>query len=308
MVPTLTLCTPSDSKLNGPCLKTVPTDYTRYNLQTTIGMFDMPSNAFSESAPPHFRLDSLPGEVLSRIMTYMMVSGTPVYFWLYLQFSRNGKFQEAEKERLAHSKVPRPRRTLWIQNLPENQREHYLDWRAATSTSRRLRECGTPAFFRQKEFIVPTTMLQALQEDEVRSSTFDMAVNSIEDIVVPIDNFVSSTSFIALPKYHHFKRLKTLTIDAGSSVKRIMDGTVYRPSPKLEGSRYIAPRPLAPPKELLDLLARLGLRHDQIELRLIATVREDSEVDSIVNCIVRKIYPDLRLLIRRRAKPGDPPL
>ena len=134
----------------------------------------------------------------------------------------------------------------------------------------------------------------------IQSSTYDMAVDRIENILVPIDNFITAANFIALPKYHHFTRLKTLTIDAGSSVRSILDSQSFHGAWSIEPTRY------PPPEELLDLLARLGLRPNKTELRLVTRSKDVSEVNSLIRSLERNVYPVLRLLIWRRAEPEDP--
>ena len=142
-------------------------------------------------------------------------------------------------------------------------------------------------------------MLAELQESKIRASIFEWAVDRIENIMVPIDNFTPAANFIVLPRYHHFTRLKTLTIQAGSSVRRILD------SQSFHGAWSIEPTLYPPPKELLDMLARLGLRLSETELRLVARNIDVSEVDSLIRDMERNVYPFLRLLIWRRAEPED---
>ena len=51
-----------------------------------------------DSITPPLTLASLPNEVLTIIMTYAMANDVPVYFWLYLENSRDGKAREAATE------------------------------------------------------------------------------------------------------------------------------------------------------------------------------------------------------------------
>ena len=106
------------------------------------------------------RLEILPGEILSKIMRFTMMSDTPVYFWLFLDLD----YKSSEVDRLvgrSHSRQS-TRAFLYRFTLPEAQEEHVLDWRLATSVSRRLRLYGKPAFFNFKEFIIPPNMLRTL--------------------------------------------------------------------------------------------------------------------------------------------------
>ena len=260
----------------------------------------MPSHSdASNSAVLPAGLDTLPGEVLTKILTFTMASDTPVYFWLYLQSSRNREYLRAGMEESLKSQAYWFQRSSRSPALPANQVEHHSDWCIATSVSRRMRESGVPAFFRHKTFIVPPDMLADLQESKIRVSIIGCAVDRIENIMVPIDNFTLASNFIILPRYHHFTRLKTLTIQAGSSVRRILDSQSFHGAWSIEPTLY----PL--PEELLDMLARLGLRLSETELRLVARNIDVSEVDSLIKNMERNVYPFLRLFIWRRAESED---
>ena len=245
-------------------------------------------------------LCSLPVELLSEIMTFAMASDTPVYFWLYLKYSRNSMIREAETARLRsrQSCISSP---VWMEMMPQNQKKHYSDWRAATSTCRGLKKSAISAFFRHKSFVIPPWMLAELRDGKVPSSSFDMAVESIENVVVPIYNLTRSTDFIALPKYHHFRKLKILTFDGGFNMMDVMNGEQYDTSRK----DYIAPSPVQPPQEFLNLLALLGLRLDQIEFRFLLRIKDESGAQSMFRTIEKNVYPFLHVLIQRRAKASD---
>ena len=213
---------------------------------------DLPSYTNSNGAAARpVGLGSLPSGVLSRIMSFTMASDVPVYFWLFLQFSRTGKFHEAAKDKCLEQERLHNSRPEWCRTtspLVESQEEHYSDWRIATGTCHQLRECGMSAFFSEKVFIIPPGMIQTLWDGKVHSPSFEMAGNTIQKVVAPLDNYRNATGFMALPKYHHFKTLTTLTIDTPHSAQRIVDG-----------HKWDRPWPQEPPTELLNLLARLGL-------------------------------------------------
>ena len=240
-------------------------------------------------------LDTMPGEILTKILTFTMASDTPVYFWL-LQLARNGESHKGGIQRSFRPRAYLFPRILWGSTLSADQDEHYSDWRIATSISRRMRKSGIPAFFREKTFLVRHNMLADLIEGEYRSSTYDMAVDMIEKIVVPIGDFKDPVRFIALPKYHFFTQLKTLTIDAGWSIRRIRDNQTWSTGT----TRY------PPPKELLDLLACCGLRQSETELRIVTSIKDVSEVNSLIRSLERNVYPILRQLGGRRTGPEDP--
>lgn len=253
-----------------------------------------PKATHDGSAPP-VRLDTLPGELLSKILTFAMASDVPVYFWLFMNFTRDVR---SHTNKGGHMFPSQPTGAfLHDVSLPENQKEHYLDWRIVTSISHDLRSYGEPAFFHSKTFIIPPTMLRVLQDSKARSSNFDMAIERIQHIAVPVSNFVNGSDFITLPKYHFFTRLSTLTIRAPDSTGRILDAYAWDRQ-----------WPRETPMELLELLRRLGLRVDRIEVKLVVIEKEEDEVPLCIDNLERGVYPLLRTLVRRRAKPGDPPV
>ena len=242
------------------------------------------------------QLLSLPYELLCEIMTFTMASETLVYFWPFLDIARYLNLCGMGQERgyATPSEIKSP--YLPNSRCPESQREHHLDWLMATGTCHRLRECGRPAFFRDKVFIIPPITLRVLLDGKARSSNFDMAMHWIHEIVVPASKFLSGTDFMILPKYHRFTRLRTLTIWAPASADSI-----------LEAHERDRPWPQVPPKELLILLGQLGLRVNDIKVKLIIIAKGKSEVPSIIDNMEESVYPQLQTLIRRRMRSGDPP-
>lgn len=230
----------------------------------------------------------LPSEILTEIMSFAMASDVPVFFWVFRDL--NDTFEDLLKQRGDSKTLPR----FYI--FPESQHQHLLDWVGVTGTCRRLREYGIPAFFREKSFLVPPRMLRGLLDGGIRSSNFDMAMDCIRKVVVPVDSFINGSDFMMLPKYHRFTRLRTITVRALDSRYEILDD-----------KRREKPWPQETPKELHDLLRQLGLRVDITRLKLVIMASEESVVPSLIESMEQGIYPLLRTLIHRRAKPGVAP-
>lgn len=66
---------------------------------------------------PSTGISTLPGEVLSKILTFAVASDTPVYFWLFpsLNFDSLDRKDYGKKEQSGYLRIPR------------NQREHHRD-------------------------------------------------------------------------------------------------------------------------------------------------------------------------------------
>ena len=242
----------------------------------------------NDSPACRVQLLSLPGELLAKIMAFAMASDVPVYLWLFRNIARDSSFAQKNRDTKLYLPVDL---SPTCKDFPTYQERHLLDWLCVTGTCHRLRRIGMPAFFREKEFLIPPTMLRGLQDGTIRSSNLDMAKDCIREVVVPVSNFVNGTGFMSLPKCHHFTRLSTLTILAPSDERRILQRHVKDKA-----------RPQEPPKELRDLLGQLGLRINEIKLRLVIVADTKSDVTSVIDSMERGVYPLLRTLIQRRVK------
>ena len=250
----------------------------------------------SDDSPASLPL--LPGELLAKIMSFVMASDVPVFLWLFRNLDRTYCFKDLLEGRgdtryLLEGKGDT--RYLFHDHrhhtFPQSQRQHLLDWICVTGTCRRLREYGIPAFFCTKSFVVPPRMLSGLLDGRIRSSSLDMAMDWIRRIVVPVNSVINGTDFMMLPKYHRFTRLSAMTIRALDSQNQILGGT--RPE---------KPWPQETPKELHDLLRQLGLRIEMTKLKLVMMTKKESGVTPLFEDMERCVYPALRTLIQRRAK------
>ena len=235
-------------------------------------------------------LPLLPGEILTKIMSLAMASDEPVFLWLFRNLIRVNRFYDSLLERA----ITKP--FLTDPTLPQSQQHHFQDWVGVTGTCRRLRECGIPAFFREKSFVVPLHMLRGLLDGKIRSSNFDMAMDCIHKVVVPVNSVSNGTDFMQLRYYRRFTRLSAMTIRALDSPDQMLDETRQE-------------RPWSPdtPKQLHCLLRRLGLRVDITKLQLVVMAKQKSEVPELYQIMKREVYPALRALIERRKKPRVTP-
>ena len=233
----------------------------------------------------------LPRELLTKIMSFAMASDMPVFLWLFRNLIRINRFYDSLLERA----ITKP--FLTDPELPETQQQHLQDWVTVTGTCRRLREYGIPAFFRERSFVVPPHMLKDLLDGKIRSSNFDMAIDCIHKVEVPVGSVSRGASWMFLPKYHRFTRLSTLTIRVPDSRDQILD----------EGRRE-RPWSQETPRELHDLLRRLGLRVDITQLQLVVMAKEESKVPELIQIMKQKLYPLLRARIQRRANPVVTPI
>ena len=232
----------------------------------------------------------LPGEILTKIMSFAMASDTPVFLWVFRNLSLSYCPYDWLNQRAATKR-------FWSDHtILQSQQQHLQDWISVTGTCRRLRECGIPAFFREKSFVVPPGMLRDLLDGKIRSSNFDMAMECIHKVVVPLNTGVDGMEFLILPEYHRFTRLSAMTIQAGDSPNRILDER-----------RQDRPWPQETPEELHDLLRQLGLEIDITKLKLVVMVKKESSARVCMRFMKQEVYPFLRMMIELRTKPGVAP-
>ena len=239
-------------------------------------------------------LHLLPGELLTKIMSFAMASDVPVFLWLF----RNRACFHCVYDFQPHCVHPR---TLFPdRRFSGSQQQHYLDWISVTSTCRRMRECGIPAFFREKRFLVPPRMLRDLLDGKVRSSNLDLAMGYVRKVVVPLRSLINGSDFMILPKYHRFPGLSAMTIRPSN----VREDLLY----DWELEKLWLQKET--PKELHDLLRQLGLRVDITKLKLetVAPVAPDESVSpSLIEDFEKFVYPALRTLIQQRTKLGVVP-
>ena len=235
----------------------------------------------------------LAGELLTKIMSFAMASDMPVFLWVFRNLTHIHCFKDLlEGRQYSRTLFHHPSHATF----PKSQQQHLLDWVRVTGTCHRLREYGIPAFFRTKSFVVPARMLNGLLDGRIRSSNLDMAMDWIRKIEVPINCVSKGSDFLILPKYHRFAGLSAMTIRVPDSQNRILwDSGRERPWPQ------------ETPQELHNLLKQLGLRLDITKLKLVMMATRESVVPSLIESMERGVYPLLRILIQRRAKPGVTP-
>ena len=238
-------------------------------------------------------LDALPGELLYKIIAFAVASETPVFFWLLHDSSWKCLFRRTEREGGHTDSSQSTDAFIHHVSLPEDQKRHYVDWRIVTSTSHRIRSYGKPAFFHAKTFVISPTMLQVLTDQKPQSSTFDLAIDHIRHIMVPVSGLMNGMDYVILPKCHLFRCLKTLMIRVPDKIRQIMDGHT---------NDGLWPREA--PKEFLEVLGGLGLRVDEVKVK-IEVVAKENKIPSHTKIMQRRVYPMLRNLIQLRREHGD---
>ncbi|KAI4205426.1 MAG: hypothetical protein LQ350_000469 [Teloschistes chrysophthalmus] len=267
--------------------------------------------AGSDNADPPQRLSILllPGEILTKIMSFAVASNEPFHLEMFIKMARDPQRYQAEKERPLTQKrydwvdtkeeydrrnptsAPALSRAWWFDLLPATQHEHYLDRLMVNGTSRALRECGKPAFFREKLLILSSHFLVALREGKVnRMRPFDrtLIISCVQDIVVPIPGQSSLTTWIMLHKYHFLENLKTLTVYTPLNSENVIQ---LHPSEKM----VVA----SPPEALLATLKSLGLRAD-LTLKVCEGHFDPELKEQVIASIQSNVCPMLDNLLRLR--------
>ena len=103
-------------------------------------------------------LSTLPGEIISEILQFTMQSEEPLYIWLFPGLKHSAVQGINILSGYDFRCPPRyPSRSVF-----EKQEQHFSDWRSVTSTCRRFRDYGIPAFFREKRFVIPCRLFRML--------------------------------------------------------------------------------------------------------------------------------------------------
>ena len=230
----------------------------------------------SAQIPRSTGMSLLPGELLSKILTFVVASDTPVEFSLFPNFnfdydSREYYTKEAQSGCLS---------------LPTKQREHHQDWICMSMTSHRFRQYGLPAFFREKTFIVPADMLRTpCTRDKERFKSLLIAKESIRHIIV-ICLISESYDYLCLKNCHDFTSLASMTIWAPKYCARLL----------VESDR-IKFWPIDMPEEFRDLLMKTGLRMNDIEIKLVICAKSEEWFKRIMDHIRDITYTRLRASI-----------
>ncbi|KAL8861222.1 MAG: hypothetical protein Q9178_002438 [Gyalolechia marmorata] len=247
------------------------------------------------------RLMLLPDELLSRILDFVSASEVPVSIGRFTDMASYPDQYENRPEKTCSSLRPGARgqrsarslttaptlsRAWWLDFLPKDQVEHYLDWVAINGTSRRIRACGKAAFFREKKYSASTSFFKSLLDgtmSQMSHSDRALARFHIRDLIIPISTHKAS-SFITLPKIsQEFPNLRTMTLH--------MDATSHP-----AGISY----PKALPAELMEILDEFGFRSRDLKVYsiLYASERSPNQDAAFLSALEQNVYPILRTLSR----------
>ncbi len=248
------------------------------------------------------RLMLLPNELLSRILDFVLASEVAVSIGRFTHMARYPDQYENGPEKTCSSLRPGTRgqpsarslitaptfsRAWWLDLLPKDQVEHYLDWVAINGTSHRMRACGKAAFFREKKYIASTSFFKSLLDgtmSQMSHSDQALARFHIRDLIIPVSSY-KAASFIPLPKISQgFPNLRTMTLH--------MDATSLP-----EEISY--PKALLP-AELMKILNEFGFRSRNLKVYniLYASYRSPNKDAALLSALEQNVYPVLRTLSR----------
>ncbi|KAL8903895.1 MAG: hypothetical protein Q9171_007238 [Xanthocarpia ochracea] len=256
---------------------------------------------------PDSGLMLLPDELLSRILDFVSASEVPVSIERFTDMARypdqykNGQKRIYSFPRLGTrgkssarflTTAPTFSRAWWLDLLPMDQVEHYLDWVAVNGTSRRIRACGKAAFFREKKYIASTSFFKSLLDGTIsHMSHSDQALAQfyIRDLIIPISSH-KAASFITLPKISQgFPNLRTMALH--------MDAT-----PQMISASHPAELsyPRALPAELMEILNEFGFRSRNLKVySILYASRRSPNLDAeLLSALEQNVYPILRTLSR----------
>ncbi|KAL8806803.1 MAG: hypothetical protein Q9182_001063 [Xanthomendoza sp. 2 TL-2023] len=142
-----------------------------------------------------------------------MASEKPAQLWLFIDLTRESEQYgclDPSDRKCTHSSGK-----FWrFDRLPDSQRKHYLDWVLVNRTSRLFRQCGRPAFFREKDFSVSRRFFGVLQDLEGAGATNEnlaLAKACVRHLVTPIE-MTYSTELWKLQNLRQFRQIRSLRI------------------------------------------------------------------------------------------------
>lgn len=153
-------------------------------------------------------------------------------------------------------------------------------------TCHRFRQYGLPAFFRENTFIVPASMLRRQyipNTSKERAKSLFLAMETIRHIIVTCRNG-NSVDFLCLHHCHEFISLESTTFWAPQYHEKLHHGLDYSEL-----------WPTDMPEEFLDLLMKMGLRVNDIEVKLLICARFESMIERYMDRIRDATYTQLRV-------------
>ncbi|KAL8919439.1 MAG: hypothetical protein Q9172_004981 [Xanthocarpia lactea] len=262
-------------------------------------------------------IHTIPDEILSKILGYVMHSSTPVNLPTFLEhpdqippYDPNHRFRHISCRKnlclwlsavqgysLCTCDNPKPQEEQMRPMptpFPPSQAEHLQDWVLANSISRRVRAYAKQTFFSEKEFSIPPALFKKLYEKQIKcfsSENTNLLLKHTRHIIIPLPACGAASAFIALPRYwKHFEHLRVLDLWPGRRGETCPDFT-----------NGLLKREVAS-HELTGLLRRggLGVNH-VVKVNMVRPI-DEPEWRAEVGCLEADVFPYLRWAGKRKAK------
>lgn len=136
--------------------------------------------------------ETVPHEIISRILAYTMASTSPLHLQHFLDLGQKTHNHDPTYDNYDvdyHFRSHLLSRDWWFAQLDPSQKDHFLDWLLINGTCQRFSSLGKALFFSEKTFIISPALLRNLEEKKVRNLTVaatNRASSLITSVIVPI--------------------------------------------------------------------------------------------------------------------------
>lgn len=137
-------------------------------------------------------LETIPNEILSRILIFAMKPNEPVHLHHFIDLGRkihppDPAYDDYDSDFLFRTLLPA--RDWWFDQPDVSQKAVLLDWLLINGTYRRFGSSGKRAFFSPKVFVITPAFLRDFEGNRIRSlarADTRMALSLISNVVVLI--------------------------------------------------------------------------------------------------------------------------
>ncbi|KAL8813752.1 MAG: hypothetical protein Q9200_000005 [Gallowayella weberi] len=210
---------------------------------------------------------ALPGETFEIVMAFAMASEKPAQLWRFIDLVRDSQ-KYACVDRSAWTYTDSFKRIWWLDRLPNTQREHYLDWVLVNRTCHLFRQCGRPAFFREKDFSVSRRSLDVLRDlDDAGTTSEDLvlAKDCVRKLVTPIEGSYPLEA-LKLRGLRLFRQIRSLSICVPIVYRMGRISVPILEESAVEKQSFPVTKFGRQSKELGDLLDVLGVNVDKLTI------------------------------------------
>ena len=247
---------------------------------------------------------ALADEIFFQILKDVMRSSFPVEVSAFIKSSEISRSQGV-KNLFKQVSCNRPF-CKWLSNVhgrrictcatggafPRPQEEHFKDWYIVTRVSHRFRIWAKDAFFLEKTFSIPPSLIRRLCDGTIKSFSIEneeLLLKHARRILCPLPACRAATAFLTLPRYQQFEHLQVLALWPGTY--SLQDPAITFLSETLQDPA---------PKEMIGLLRGIGFTRKGIRLDVVRTV-DEVEWAKRVNEMELQVFPYLRWVGNQRA-------